>query len=466
MLLSAAEAAVICIASAAALGFGAVLAGFVLMRFGCCNGSLGGLADDNRRGRRRRDRDAAGLQGSSSSGDAAAEREWKGIPLNSRPPRLTPEQEIVRDKAMDKYRRRQARQERRQQRQAARAARLANAREGGGGREDPVSEVEDFDDGSSMTSRSTMKSAATTVRTTSTAAYGHGAYLLAPPGTYAVPGEDCDGEGVPEDCRSSRSGGSRRSSGTARSRASQGTVASIKSHLRHRQRQRLRRREEQQQVELFNQWAHAQMASSSELSPSSHASSAAESLHGDEEAGTGAAARRHTHGHHGNARGRAQRFRSTSVASSAPRPPEEVLGDNHVAYPFLAGGAPATYIDAGEPLAASTYMSGVMPAEGASATAAVPATSEVHVTRAGSGDAPEPAQLRRHRRTWKDVEHNVALSGFFNSPTNNGSMGGFDFATPRNGGGYVDDEAPAPFLQSPAQPPHYATESHEPVNRD
>ncbi|KAK7197066.1 transcription like protein nupm1 [Novymonas esmeraldas] len=478
MTISTASIVLICICSAVAAGFGAVLAVFLLMWFGFCRSGSRNLAEGNRR-RQRRERNAAGQQGSSSSsGDAAAaERERKGIPLNSRPPRLTPEQEMLRDRAMEKYKRRQARQQRRRERQEARESRVAKTRE-------ENEEDEPCDDGSSVTSRTTLTSAATTVRTSSTVAYGHGAYLLLPPGGGAAHEDDEEDDG----CRSAHSGGSRRSSGTARSRASQGTVATIKSYLRHRQRQRLRRREEQQHVELFNQWAHAQMASSSELSPSSKSSVL--SSHEDEEASAGGAAAPRTHaGARTRGRDRVCRRRSASVASSAPRPPEEVLGGDHVSYPFLAGGerghhevsrAEQQYTTPDEILVRVDERGrGTSPspplartsAEGTGTSPRMSAGPPDHGEYAshrgsgvGAGEHADPLQPRRHKRTWKDVEHSVALSGFFNSPANN-SMAGVDLPSPslvQRHGEVPPSRYPRPLGEAT---PSFV-EHHEPIGRE
>ncbi|CAC9520066.1 putative transcription like protein nupm1 [Leishmania infantum JPCM5] len=475
MHLSATAAALLCVASAAALGFGIIFALFALMYFGCLRIPNGGVANGNRRWRR--ERNSPEQLGSSSSGEAAAvERQWKGIPLNSRPPRLTPEQEILREKAMEKYKRRQARQERRSQRQAAREARMANVREGA--REGAVSEDE-FAGDSSDTSRTTLTSGATTVRTTSTVAYGRSSYLRPPSGDFMVH----VGEHVDNDDRcSSRSGGSRSSRGSARSRASQGTVATIKSYLRHRQRQRLRRREEQQQLELFNQWAYAQMVSSSELSSSSKSVSTS-SQHDGEGSATGGGARRRTRTACGSrSRNHVHPGRSASVASSAPRPLEDVLGTDCESYPFLmnversnlegfrvdtqrpsphptALSANTSRCDAASP-GLFTYSNGTT-----DATSPHVASAEhvEYAVRGGSGvhtgEHVDHRQPRRHKRTWKDVEHNVALSGFFNTPTNN-NMASVDTASRSH---YNDGEAPAPFLSAPGEPLDSSLGVHEPI---
>lgn len=446
--------------------------------------------------------------------------ERKGIPLNSKAPRLTPEQELLRDKALEKYKRRKARQERRQARLVAREARVANPREGS--IDDGAEDLDDYDGASSVTSRTTLTSAATTVRTASTAAYGRGSYLLPPPHLCGVDVNDEDDE-EGEELRSVQSHNSRRSSGTAKSKASQGTVATIKSYMRHRQRQRLRRREEQQQVELFNQWAHAQMASSSELSPSSKSSgvSSAASQEGREDT------KGHHNTHHRNHRrasgtrnggggDRSQRHRGTfessfnggfeyrsaqprqrssSVASSAPRPPEEILGEDHVRYSFMQGNGSATAPAAATTTKVSKSVGGSDASrEQAHLQAGFPATPNTfrvhpdfasraaHDVRGGGGEMaedntgaavppthpptnrsmhvdplPPPPPPRRQRRTWKAVEHSAALSGFFNSPANK-SFGGHD-------GHYDDGEVPAPFRgtagepsHSPAGQPHLARE--------
>ncbi|KAG5471412.1 hypothetical protein LSCM1_01498 [Leishmania martiniquensis] len=462
------------IASSAALIFSVAIALFILMYLRCCKVSRGDLADGGRH--RRRERNAAGQGGLSSSGEASvAERECRGIPLHSRPPRLTPEQEILRDKAMRRYRRRQAREEHRRQRQAAREACVVEVLEGDG--EGMMSEGE-FADGSSVTSRTTLTSA-TTVRTTSTVAYGHSSYLLPSPGACAV---DVDEHDDREDQRSARSGSSRRSSSTARSRASQGTAATVKSYMRHRQRQRLRRREAQQKADLFNQWAYAQMASSVELSTSSNPS---ESSQCDEEGSAtgGGVGRRNRTAGGGHSSGHAHRNRTASVASSAPRPPEEVLGADCVAYPFLMNGAhhdaarakaenepPASYSmtvnapDRGDGLAPSSPF---MHSNGATGVASPNLSATGHLGHAGhggsgvgTGECPDRLQLRRHKRTWKDVEHNVALSGFFHSPANVSSIAGVDTPSPSH---CNDGEAPYPFSRAHGDPARSSCDLHEPI---
>ncbi|KPA78788.1 putative transcription like protein nupm1 [Leptomonas pyrrhocoris] len=501
---------ILCISSASALGFSIVLSAFVLMWCGCCRVSDDELDERDRRRLHRRRGGAAEREEVvvHSGGDdvPAPAPERKGIPLNSKPPRLSPAQELLRDKALEKYKRRTAREERRRARQAAREARLAHLREGDGDG-DGLDDSDGEDGRSSVTSRTTLTSAATTVRTASTAAYGRGAYLFPPPHLCGVEmdgkgegGDDVEGSEV----RSSHSRSSRRSSGSTRSRASQGPVATIKSYMRQRQRQRLRRREEQQQIDLFNQWAEAQMASSSELSPSSAASSAVESVaaladhNAGEEKGRG---RRTSNGHRGGRGGRQQRsaddrlhangggfdrsqplpqqpsrYRSSSVASSAPRPPEEVLGDDLAHYSFLADANDAqhnlrreqVHLQAGYPASPQMFQlptefgppipkkNGVDGVEEANEAAAVvapaqhtPGSTNVYGDRQQQPQQPpQPPQAppRRHKRTWKDVEHNVALSGFFNSPTNN-SFGGVHAP-------YDDGEASAPFRTSPAEPTH------------
>ncbi|KAG5495925.1 hypothetical protein JIQ42_02804 [Leishmania sp. Namibia] len=449
------------IASSAALALSAAVALFVLMHLGCCKVSSNALADGNRR--RRRERNAAGQRGSPFSVEASAEeRERRGIPLHSRPPRLTPEQEILRDKAMRRYRRRQARAER----QAA--------REGGG--EGMLSEGE-FADGSSVTSRTTLTSAATTVRTTSTAAYGHSSYLPPPPDACAVNADEYDDC---EDQRSSRSGGSRRSSGTARSRASQGTAPTIKSYMRHRQRQRLRRREEQQQVELFNQWAHAQMASSSELSPSTKSSGSWRC--DEEESATDGDVRRRNRTARSERCGHAHRNRSASVTSSAPRPPEEVLGADCVAYPFLMNGEhahverfeagnepPAPHqitVDARDRDNAAPSTPFTCPNGATDVTSPnVPATEHFGYaghggSGVGTGDRVDRLQPRRHKRTWKNIEHNVALSGFFNSPANAGHIAGTEAPSPSH---CNNGETSFPFAKAHADPARSPFGPHEPI---
>lgn len=355
----------------------------------------------------------------------------------------------------------------------------------------------EVDDGqSSVTSRTTLTSAATTVRTASTAAYGRGNYLLPPPHLCGVDMEEDEEE--EDDVRSVRSKSSRRSSGTAKSKASQGTVATIKNYIRHRQRQRLRRREEQQQIDLFNQWAETQMASSSELSPSSKSSAVSSAASGeDREAPRGrlkAGGARGGRGRHhqdafsstlkshvgGDGGGhdhwlppQQQRHRrSSSVASSAPRPPEEVLAEGPIRYSFLVGTngdghdvhREQEHLQAGFPATPNNFFMptefgphGYTPRSGgeAGSGAAVPHTH----TPVNTSLHADPQQLppphgppRRQKRTWKNVEHNVALSGFFNSPANNS----FNGAEARD-----DDEGelPAPFRNNPAEP------SHSPLGR-
>ncbi|CAJ1031613.1 hypothetical protein, conserved [Leishmania lindenbergi] len=420
------------IVSATVLGFAAMIALFVSMPFSCCKISNGDLADGNRG--RQRAGDATGQLGSSSSGEgAASEREWRGIPLNSRPPRLTPEQEILRDKAMERYKRRKARQERRCQRQAAREARMANMREGYG--EDAASEGE-FADGSSVTSRTTLASAAPTARTASTVAYGRGSYFLPSPCACEVHIEEHDDS---DDRRSSRSSGSRGSTGTARSRASQGT-ATTKSHMRHRQRQRLRRREQQQQVDLFNQWARMQMVPSSELSPSSKSLSAS-SQRDEEGSTTDEGGRRRTKAVFGSrCRVHTHRRRSASVASSAPRPPEDVLGTGCSTYPFVMnaehGHLESLRVGNQHPVSDKITVDAdgsecdTMPfclfthSNGATDSSSPHVSTADHLRYANrTGEQSGHLQQRRHKHTWKNVEHNVALSGFFHSPTNDNMTG-------------------------------------------
>ncbi|CAG9579369.1 putative transcription like protein nupm1 [Leishmania major strain Friedlin] len=482
MHLSATAAALLCVVSAAALGFGIIFALFALMYFGCLRIPDGGVANGNRRWLR--ERNAPEQLGSSSSGEAAAvERQWKGIPLNSRPPRLTPEQEILREKAMEKYKRRRAReerrrahQERRSQYQAAREARMASVREGA--REGAVSEDE-FAGDSSDTSQTTLTSGATTVRTTSTVAYGRSSYLRPPSGDCTVHVDEHDDN---DDRRSSRSGGSRSSRGSARSRASQGTVATIKSYLRHRQHQRLRRREEQQQLELFNQWTYAQMVSSSELSSSSKSVSAS-SQHDGERSATGGGARHRTRTACGSRScNHAHSGRTASVASSAPRPLEDVLGTDCESYPFLVnverGNLEGFRVDTqrpslhqSAPTANTSRCDTVFPGAFTSSKGTTGATSPhvasaEHVEYAGRGESGMHAgehvdhrQPRRHKRTWKDVEHNVALSGFFNTSTNN-NMASVDTASRSH---YNDGEAPAPSLSAPEEPVDRSLGLHEPI---
>lgn len=493
--------ALLCILSAAVLGFSIVFSFFLLMWCGCCHVSDDDVEADTRRRNGGRQEMVTGSNGEQPV--VVPDPERRGIPLNSKAPKLTLEQEQMRDKALEKYKRRKARQERRRERQIAREARVSNVHQ----REDGEAEggaEDDYDGASSVTSRTTLTSAATTVRTASTAAYGRGSYLLPPPRLCGANMDD-DDDDEDEELRSVHSHSSRRTTGTAKS---QGTVATIKSYMRHRQRQRLRRREEQQQVDLFNQWAQAQMASSSELSPSSK-SSGVSSVHSQDEA------RSHHHQNHKKSNGarnngtaggdRSQRHRGTlessmnggydyrvaqprqrssSVASSAPRPPEEILGAGHTRYSFMQTGsgaaavAPAAagkganvsrdqaHLQAGFPATPNTFRahpdfaSHAVPytpnsaggGEGEYSGAALPPVQ----TPVGESLHADPQQLpppppRRHRRTWKDVEHRVAMSGFFNSPANN-SFGGPD-AT------YDDGEAPAPFRGSSAEP------SHSPLGR-
>ncbi|KAG5472084.1 hypothetical protein CUR178_02754 [Leishmania enriettii] len=460
------------IASSAAVALSTAVAFFV-MYWGCCKVSGNALADGNRH--RRSERSAAGQRVSSFTVEASAEeREWKGIPLHSRPPRLTPEQEILRDKAMRRYRRRQARAERRLRRQAAREACIVEAREGDG--EGMLSEGE-FADTSSVTSRTTLTSAATTVRTTSTAAYGHSSYLPPPPDTCAVNADEYDDC---EDQRSSRSGDSRRSSGTARSRSSQGTAPTVKSYMRHRQRQRLRRREEQQQAELFNQWAHEQMASSSELSPSTKSSGSWRCV--EEGSATDGDVRRRNRTARGERCGYAHRNRSASVASSAPRPPEEVLGVDCVAYPFLMNGDhphverveagnehPAPHqitVEARDRDNAAPSTPFTCPNGAADVTSPdVPATEHFGYaghggSGVGTGDRVDRLQPRRHKRTWKDVEHNVALSGFFNSPANAGHIAATEAPPPSH---CNNGETSFPFAKAHGDPARSPFGPHEPI---
>jgi hypothetical protein len=506
MVVSFAAIALLCICSASALGFSIVLGFFLLMWCGCCRVSDDDLNDSVRHG-----------------GELAPEVERKGIPLGSKPPRLTPEQQQLRDKALEKYKRRKAREERRRARQAAREARAANRREGdydddggdGGGHGGS-----EYDDGeSSVTSRTTLASHATTVRTASTAAYGRGAYLLPPPHLCGVDMEEgeVDGSDRGSEVRSVHSRSSHYSSSSTKSKTSQGggggTMATIKSYMRHRQRQRLRRREEQQQLELFNQWAEAQMATSSELSPSSKSSSVS-SVGSDSNAKgnrNSTTNRRHRSGagaggsmrggrgrrqpgtldssvntqclyHNGGgfdywqpSPSQQQPRRSNSVASSAPRPPEEILGDDHTLYSFMAGegGEAGNYqreqlhLKAGYPALPNTFFvqAGFGPPAGNGKTgkaddekeegkeegsAAVPHTHTPANTSLHADpqqyQLPAPRPPRRTKRTWKDVEHNVALSGFFSSPANN-SFGGVDIH-------HDDGEAPAPFHSTSAEPSH------------
>lgn len=526
----------LCIASASALGCSIVLSFFLLMWCGCCHVSDSDLDDDHRGGRH----GEVVLHNSSDAPPVEPER--KGIPLNSKPPRLTPEQELLRDRALEKYKRRKAREERRRARQAARERRVSRCREGDGDDDDDGGEAAaednyyDDDGRSSVTSRTTLTSHATTVRTASTAAYGRGNYLLPPPHLCGV---DMDlEEDEDENChdvRSVYSRSSRRSSGSTKSKSSShgggnsgggGTVATIKSYMRHRQRQRLRRREEQQQIDLFNQWATAQMASSSELSPSSKSSVTSS----DGEAGPGSArgrgktggssrggrcgGRRRAHdalessmnsfkndGHLNNTMSSAYgghfdywqpqslqqqqplHQRSSSVASSAPRPPEEVLGEEQHRYPFMTGGGAngeanslhreQVHLQAGFPATPNVLRVHAEFGPPAGQTAAAVATSHpttsLHADpnttqqqqqqqlppappQSPSQQSPQPPPKRRTKRTWKDVEHNVALSGFFNSPANN-SFGGTEAQ-------YDDGEAPAPFhaVTSPNVEP-----SHSPL---
>ncbi|KPI83311.1 putative transcription like protein nupm1 [Leptomonas seymouri] len=478
MAVSAAATIALCISSACALLLIVALSIFVCMWCGCCHVSDDEF-DEGRGRHRRRGNHEALLHGDAEGQVAVPER--KGIPLNSKPPRLTPEQELLRDKALEKYKRRKAREERRRARQAAREARLANRREGAYD-DDGLLGDDDYEDGqSSVTSRTTLTSAATTVRTASTAAYGRGAYLLPPPHACKLDMEEEDEGNEVRSVYSSSS--SRHSSGTARSKASQGTIATIKSYIRHRQRQRLRRREEQQQIDLFNQWAEAQMASSSELSPSSKSSTdsstaASEGHHSGRDGG-----RRGSHkfggGHCG--RGRRQhdnldgsfhggdrsfalgqpRPRSSSVASSAPRPPEEILGDDHIHYSFMDGAVgearslyrEQAHLQAGYPTSLNTLHlqadNGAQVPEGSRVDGEEERGAAVRLS-VNVSPPHLPSPPRRTKRTWKDVEHNVALSGFFNSPVNM-SFGGLDAR-------YNDGEAPAPFRKSPAE------RSHSPID--
>lgn len=478
MHLSATTTALLCVAIAAALGFGIVCALFVLMYFGCLKMSNGRVANGNRRWLR--EGDTPERLDSSSNGEAAAvESQRKGIPLNSRPPRLTPEQEILREKAMEKYKRRQARQERRSQRQAAREARLANVREGA--REGAVSEDE-FAGDSSDTSRTTLTSVATTVRTTSTVAYGRSSYLRPPSGDCTVHIDEYDDN---DSRHSSHNDGSRSSRGSAHSRASQGVVATIKSHLRHRQRQRLRRREEQQQLELLDQWAYAQMVSSSELSSSSKDVSAS-SQHDEEGSTTGGDTRHRT-----RTAGGSRSFnhvhpnRSASVASSAPRPLEEVLGADCASYPFLMnvehGNLEGFSVDNQRPsphqAALTAHASGrdtasFGPFTYSNGTTDAPSPHVApaeHVEYAGHGGSGVPTgehvdrqQPRRHKRTRKNVEHNAALSGFFSTPTNN-NMTSLDTAFRPH---HNNREAPAPSVSTPGEPMHTSLGLHEPISHE
>lgn len=525
MAISVGDTAFLCILTCSTLGLSVVLSFYLLMWCRCCCVSDDEVDDGSvRRG----------------DGEAPPQPERKGIPLDSKPPRLTPEQQLLRDKALEKYKRRLAREERRRARQAVRERRAANRREGDDDEEDCYNHNgmgdSDAEDGrSSVTSRATRTSAATTVRTASTAAYGRGTYMTPPPHFCGVEKDDDD-----DDNADARSRSSRRSSGTTKSRASQGTVATIKSYMRHRQRQRLRRREEQQQIELFNQWAEAQMASSSELSPSSK-SSAVPSVHsdhdGDDEQGGTHGGRKSSAVHgsgraggtgasaavgSGNANRRPpnglendfsniynapyigskgleywkpqlppplqlqQQRRSSSsnnsVASSEPRPPETILGNDHVHYSFLIdaneeGGDSGIYraqehLQASYPATPDAFAvhADVAPRAGrgrignelcGEEEAAVevevshtyaPSTTSVHVDPqqvSSSSHLPPPPPAtapRRTKRRWKDVEHSVALSGFFNTPANN-SFGGMDAH-------YDGGEAPAPFRYTPQEPSH------------
>ncbi|GET91199.1 transcription like protein nupm1, putative [Leishmania tarentolae] len=463
MSLSVTVIAIICVASAAALGFGIVLALFVLTFFGYLRISNGGVADGSRYWSRQRN--AHEQLGLPSSGEAAAvEAQWKGIPLNSRPPRLTPEQEILRDKAMEKYKRRLARQERRSQRQAAPEARRGNVR--GGTREGTVSEDE-FADDSSDTSLTTLTSKATTVRTTSTVAYGRSCYVQPPSGDCMVHiGEHDDNE----DRQSSYSSGSRSSRGSGRSRTSQRSIATIKSYLRHRQRQRLRRREEQQQLELFNQWAYAQMVSSSDLSSSSKSVSAA-SQHDEGGSTTGEGAspwarkvrERYgcNHVHQG---------RTSSISNPAPRSMEDVVAADCASYPLpmndehrnLESLKVDNEFSSPNQIAFNANTSRC----DTTGSTAPQVVSVEHVEYAGhgvfgvhTGAHVEHGPPRRHQRRWKDVEQNIALSGFFNTTASN-TMAGVDAPSQSH---HRDGRVPAPSLTDPAKPTHGSLLSHEPI---
>ncbi|KAG5497660.1 hypothetical protein JKF63_03925 [Porcisia hertigi] len=471
--------ALLCIACAAALGFGVAVAVFLLMFFGFCKSSQGDLADGHRR---QRGRNASRRPDSTGGGEAAnAELGCKGIPLNSRPPRLTPEQEILREKVLEKYRRRQARQQRRRERQAAREARIVNVREGDG--EGMASENE-FDDSSSVTTQTTLKSAATTVRTASTLAYGRGTYLSPPPDARAV---HLDEHNECDELHSAYSGCSRRSSGTVHSRTSQGTIATIKSYLRRqRQRQHLRRREKQQQIEIFNQWAQDQLAPSSDLSPSSK-SSASLGDNGDENT-IGGHARRGTGTPFGgcSSHHRLHPERSMSVASSEPRPPEEVLAVNCTTYPALRNGERG-YLDRPCVSHHRQAPNEIVILEGEDESGRVE-SSEFECSEAGvkvcpsytpavessgcaahggsgvgSGTHVDRLQPSPPKRTWKDVEHSVALSGFFSNGANQKCLAGagLPLLWQRS-----DKETPGPCQQVPGELTKNSVGIHEPIHRE
>lgn len=111
------------------------------------------------------------------------------MPLEAKPPRITPEQRLKRDKALARYKRRQAREERRRQRQeekerraaAAAAASATAATHTGSSGESPqnggADAIDRLSDTATMTTETTATHTVTSTRASSGAVYGHGDYL-------------------------------------------------------------------------------------------------------------------------------------------------------------------------------------------------------------------------------------------------------------------------------------------------
>lgn len=373
--------------------------------------------------------------------------EQKGIPLHSRTPALTQEQLKVRDEMMARYQRRRARQERRQQRRDARAARrllegppscLATPGPTSGDERNAKTNPEESLE-ASITSLTTASTAATTIAS-STAVYGHATYgclgwsqegsedfaLHSHRSAPTEAGERSEGHGSRSSsiCNEREACGGlvprrrRSSSSSTTGRGASNAIATVKSYFRQRQRQRLRRREENIQYQILDQWdlpsdLSSLSSSSSELSPSASSLDGATPHPPLNDAALGQSCvvpNMQASGLDGSAL-----LAADEAGNRRATPPSHVS--------VLIGPQPSNRVSKQE-----DDQCGAVVEMAAANDSALPAASsgvggaaaKAEASRGGadarppSGPHAGPPAYQRRRQTWKDMEENAAMSGFFN----------------------------------------------------
>lgn len=394
-------------------------------------------------------------------------QEMKGITLNTQVPKLSDEQRAARDKALAKYRRRLEREERRkkqeQERAAREQARLSKMR---AALDDPNAnfgndDLDSEDGAASVRTNSTLATTITQTTATATVAssravYGRGAYVPVDDGEEVVEVDDGTASvGV----RSATSLNSRGVRGVfSPTGGGAGKDAGYAKYRRRRQRRRHPNEDEEAAAEeLFNQWA-------TDASDSDDAD-----MHGDYDDDDNA-----------------------SFASSAPRPPEEVLatgglvngsgahinGGSSNTRPLGTSGNPAAieedrafaagkgtsrppdehqqgpspqHLKGQQPSTSQgTPTPGRSPHAAATNRHADPARSvsngniEGMLPPSQHQQAPAGSGAKKKKWTGKDVEMNVAMSGFFASADGSG------LPPPSTTSPYASPSLPVPEEPQPA----------------